>query len=94
MIQLAHTDVKKIIEKLIDATSQETLDNFIHNIDFDEEMDTNKFDIHLNTTDVVIFDQHTYHRAKSPKNRSRFIFRFCFGKKRHTLIYFNLKMYS
>ena len=73
---------KKIIEKLIDATSQETLDNFIQNIDFDEEMDTNKFDIHLNITDVVIFDEHTYHRAKSPKNRNRFIFRFCYGKKK------------
>lgn len=71
-----------IKQKMISKVGKSCLNNFLLNIDFNEEADTSKFDIPLKFMDLVIFDEHTFHRAKSPKNSSRFIFRFCYGRKK------------
>ena len=82
------SDFKKIIQnkeirnKLNENLETNVLEKFIHNIDFDEKKDTTMFDIPLNFMNVIMFDEHTYHRAKSPKKSRRFIYRFCYGRKR------------
>lgn len=77
---ILNEELKKKISKYLD---NENINEFIKETEiFAKSRDTFKYDKKIDSGDMIIFDEHTIHRAAKPSLEDRFVIRFMYGRER------------